>query len=365
MSDSMQVLSSANAGVTQSKFSTPGNAENTASVDDPAGFNAVFASYIETDPDAVEQQVDENLAELLNQLMPQELQVDGNSLPENEKIAILQALFAVQPAEITVAKQPAEIMAANLPTAQLQNISLMDRQRKPDMNPVLVNQDYFNTLAMQNKEGNALLPVGFAKNNSGTSVLSAQLNPLTTNINEALLQNMSDQQTSPVMGSNTTLSQSLAAVGFGTATQASTTQTQMAPLNLGQNAWETNLGSRLQMMVGGNVQTAEIRLDPPELGALDIKIKITNDIASVHITSPHAQVRDALENAVPKLREMFEESGVALGDVNVGQESFAQQENTREDAVKTVNQLTEAERVDDEIPDNRVIVKNSLLDIYA
>lgn len=358
MSDSMQVLSSANAGTTQSKFSTLGNAENMSSVDDPSEFNAVFASYIETDPDVVEQQVDENLTALLNQLMPQELQVDGNSLPENEKIALLQAMFAVQ--------QPAEITTANLPNTQLQSISFMDGQRKSDMNPILLNQDYFNTLAMQNKEGNDLLPIGIAKNNSSTTLLSAQLNPITTNINEALFQNVGEQQSSSVIGSNTTLSQSLAAVGFGTATQASTTQTQMAPLNLGQNAWETNLGSRLQMMVGGNIQTAEIRLDPPELGALDIKIKITNDIASVHITSPHAQVRDALETAVPKLREMFEESGVALGDVNVGQESFAQQENTPEDGITTVTtQIAESEQAEEENPGKQNIVKNSLLDIYA
>ena len=356
MSDSMQVLSSANAGATQSKFSTTGNAENTASIDDPAGFNAVFASYVETDPEAVGQQVDENLTDLLNQLMPQELQVDGNPLPENEKIAMLQALFAIQPAEIT---------ASNLPGTQPQSISLLDGQRKPAMNPALLDQDYFNTLVMQNKEGKELFPVAFAKNKDGMPLSSAPLNLIATNINETLLQNMGDQS-SPVMNSNSTLSHSLAAVGFGTATQASTTQTQMAPLNLGQNAWETNLGSRLQMMVGGNVQTAEIRLDPPELGALDIKIKITNDIASVHITSPHAQVRDALETAVPKLREMFADSGVALGDVNVGQESFAQQENTREEnSLSPVTQLTESESLDEEIPSGQRVVKNSLLDIYA
>jgi len=157
----------------------------------------------------------------------------------------------------------------------------------------------------------------------------------------------------------------MAAIGLGTATQAANTQTQMAPLNLGQNAWETNLGARLQMMVGQNIQTAEIRLDPPELGALDIKIKISNDVASVNITSPHSHVREALETAVPRLREMFADSGLSLGDVNVRQESFAQRDNLpgeQQDAFSTSN---DPDFTDEPAIITRNIVSDSLLDTYA
>ncbi|GMR16844.1 MAG: hypothetical protein BMS9Abin31_1231 [Gammaproteobacteria bacterium] len=174
-----------------------------------------------------------------------------------------------------------------------------------------------------------------------------------------------NEQLVPRQGINSNLSQSLAAVGLGTATQAAATQTQMAPLNLSQNAWESNLGSRLQMMLGQNVQSAEIRLDPPELGALDIKIKVTNDVASVNITSPHAQVREALETAIPRLREMFEQSGLSLGDVNVRQESFAQQQNSSDEESGSFGNSTDLDVGDEPIIITRKIVSDSLLDIYA
>ena len=363
MSESMQVLPSAGAGASQSKISSVANGDSTGSAEDPAGFNAVFASYVETESAAVEQQVDENLTALLNQLMPEDTQLDGNTLPVEEQAAMWQALMLLQPAENAI---------NNSTSNPLQGTNLLEGQRKPILSPVLSNQDYFNTMALQTKElpnslstgftqNNMGMQPGFTQNNMGIQLAAAHFNPET---NDALLLNM-NEQLMPVQNTTSTLSQGLAAVGLGTATQAAVTQTQMAPLNLGQNAWETNLGSRLQMMVGQNVQTAEIRLDPPELGALDIKIKITNDVASVNITSAHAQVREALETAVPRLREMFEESGVALGDVNVQQESFAQQQNSTEHEDGAFTQTADSELGDEPTAVTRKIVSDSLLDIYA
>ena len=352
MSESMQVLPSAGAGVSQSKVSSVVNGENTGSTEDPAGFNAVFASYVEIEPTAVEQQVDENLTALLNQLMPQDTQIEGNTLPAEEQAAMWQALMLLQPTESAI---------NNSTSNPLQGMSLLEGQRKPTLSPMLANQDYFNTMASQSKELPNSLPAGFTQNNMGIQLAAAHFNPET---NDALLLNMNEQLI-PAQNTTSTLSQGLAAVGLGTVTQAAATQTQMAPLNLGQNAWETNLSSRLQMMVGQNIQTAEIRLDPPELGALDIKIKITNDVASVNITSPHAQVREALETAVPRLREMFEESGVALGDVNVQQESFAQHENAAndEDSISSTTSELSAIDVEEQVPQKQI--SNNLLDIYA
>lgn len=370
MSHSIQVTPSASAGIQQSKLSSLESVDNPVSNDDSGGFTAALASA-ESETDTAEQQLNENFYEPLNESMPKEYLVDGNSLPADEQIAMWQALMLLQPAENTV---------ANSTSPQLQSTNLLDSKGKPAIDSRLLKQGYFNTLSMQNKDAAATLPAGFATNNNSMQLAAAQFTPVTNeahnismqlaaaqftpDTNETILLNMSEQL-QPVQGTSSPLSQSLAAVGLGTATQAAATQTQMAPLNLGQNAWETNLGSRLQMMVGQNVQTAEIRLDPPELGALDIKIKITNDVASVNITSGNAQVREALETAVPKLREMFEESGVSLGDVNVHQESFSQQQNTAEEGADEFGQAAESEFEDEQVSVARKIVSDSLLDIYA
>lgn len=352
MSESIQFTPSANTAGPQSKLSLSESATNPVSADDPAGFTAVFASYTETEPAVTEQQMDENITDLLNQLLPQEGILDGNSLPQQDEAVMWQALMLLQPAENVL---------ANSSSSPLQSIGLLDSQRKPVFNSSMLNQDYFNTFSMQAKEPGTSIPAGLAANNITAQLAAAHFIPES---NESILLNVNEQLV-PIQGTNTNLSQSLAAVGLGTATQAATSQTQMAPLNLSQNAWESNLGSRLQMMVGQNVQSAEIRLDPPELGALDIKIKVTNDVASVNITSPHTQVREALETAVPRLREMFEESGLSLGDVNVRQESFAQQQNSSDEESGSLGHNTELEIGDEPTILTREIVSHNLLDIYA
>ncbi len=89
--------------------------------------------------------------------------------------------------------------------------------------------------------------------------------------------------------------------------------------------WSQALGERLHWMVSQQLQSAEIRLDPPELGSLDVKVVVNKDHATVHFVTHNPQVRDALETATPRLREMFADAGLNLGDVNVSQESFQQQ----------------------------------------
>lgn len=350
--NSIQVTPSASAGVQQSSLSSADSANSPAKSEDSSGFTAIFASYVETDPTATEQQMDQNLAELLNQLLPQAVAEDGKTLPQADKTMMWQALMLLQPAEEAI---------SNTPGQQLQSIGLLDGQRKPVLTPAMMNQDYFNTLALQGKQQGSELPMGMPTNNVSAQLAAAHFIPENR---ESILLNMNDQLV-PLQNTNSNVAQGLAAVGLGTATQAATAQTQMAPLNMGQNAWEANLGQRLQMMVGQNIQTAEIRLDPPELGALDVKIKVSNDVASVNITSAHSQVREALETAVPRLREMFAESGLSLGDVNVRQESFAEQQNQAHEEGSSGTAMSENEAGEEPVILTREIVSDSLLDAYA
>lgn len=354
MSESLQVTPSANTGAAQLKFSSLESGNDPASSDNSADFTAIFASFVESEPSVIEFSATDqgNITDLLNELLPQDILEDGNSLPEDEKSAMWQVLMLLQPAENII---------TNSTSKQMQSISLLDNQHKPVLNSSWLNQDYFRSQGRQNKEAGTPISSGLAANNISTQPAAAHFTPDTK---ESLFLNI-NEQLMPVQGTSSSLSQGMVAIGFGTATQAATAQTQMVPLNLRQNTWETNLGSRLQMLVGQNVQTAEIRLDPPELGALDIKIKITNDIATVNITSPHTQVREALETAVPRLKEMFEENGLSLGDVNVRQESFSRQQNSAEEEVDVLTHVTESEFADEPMTVSRKIVSDSLLDIYA
>ena len=86
---------------------------------------------------------------------------------------------------------------------------------------------------------------------------------------------------------------------------------------LAMAGWSTELGQKVVWMVGEKQHVAELRINPPELGPLDIKLPIDDQQTTAVFTSPHASVRDALESALPRLREVLAESGIMLGNASV------------------------------------------------
>jgi flagellar hook-length control protein FliK len=91
---------------------------------------------------------------------------------------------------------------------------------------------------------------------------------------------------------------------------------------VGTPAWDNQVGQKVIWMVGGEDQSATLELNPPDLGPVQVVLNVSNDLASVTFSSQQLEVRQALENALPRLREMMSESGIALGDalVNAGAE---------------------------------------------
>jgi flagellar hook-length control protein FliK len=90
------------------------------------------------------------------------------------------------------------------------------------------------------------------------------------------------------------------------------------------------MSERVMWAANQQVQTATMQLDPPELGALQVKLQIFQDQVSVTFTSPNAGVRDAVEQSLPRLREMLAEQGLDLGESFVNDESSDQGRQQRE-----------------------------------
>ncbi len=98
------------------------------------------------------------------------------------------------------------------------------------------------------------------------------------------------------------------------------------PIPLTQPGWDQALGQRVQWLVGQQLQGAELRITPPQLGPIEVRISIGHDQQTVvNFASPHAAVRDAIEAAVPRLRDMLGNNGQGMVNVNVSQHSFAEQ----------------------------------------
>nr|QIH43238.1 hypothetical protein G5S32_10590 [Vibrio ziniensis] len=105
----------------------------------------------------------------------------------------------------------------------------------------------------------------------------------------------------------------------------STQQNMPLQLSRGDMAAE-QMAERVQVMLSKNLKNIDIRLDPPELGRLHIRMNMNGDGATVHFTVANQQARDALEQSMPRLREMLNNQGVQLGDTSVQQQSSGQQQ---------------------------------------
>lgn len=138
---------------------------------------------------------------------------------------------------------------------------------------------------------------------------------------------------------------------------------------VGRKDWGDDFGQKITWLATNNQQTAELHLNPPQLGPLDVVISVSGDQATAFFSSPHAAVRDAVEQAMPKLREMMADNGITLGNASVNdqardsaQDAYQRSGNGRTDSISD-NMATGAQQpVALATPVRR---HNGLLDTFA
>ncbi len=178
-------------------------------------------------------------------------------------------------------------------------------------------QQFAQSLRLAVKQGeNPVVPTGAERSttatSSGNGVGSEALTSWRTDTAQAHLPNAAARS-----GSNAaTFAQTMQAANFG----------QALGEKVGQNAWGESIAQRVSLMAGQKMSSAQIQLDPPELGAMTVKVTVNGDQASVSFHSAHAMVRDALEASFPRLQEMLSQQGLQLADAQVSDQSLAQQD---------------------------------------
>jgi len=143
--------------------------------------------------------------------------------------------------------------------------------------------------------------------------------------------------------------------------------------------WNKEIAERVVWMHKQAVPSAELRLNPGHLGPITIKIDVTQDQATVAFTAQHAAVKEAIDAALPKLREMFSAQQLNLGEVSVSQEDagqkqhrgFSQMGSDAGQGEKESSEMTENEQpenlmdIADEIEAGRAIASHGMLSIFA
>lgn len=111
---------------------------------------------------------------------------------------------------------------------------------------------------------------------------------------------------------------------------------------LGHSAWPAEFSQKVSWISTQKNQVAELHLNPPDLGPINITLKISDNQATALFTSPHSAVRDAIENAMPKLRESLADNGIMLGQATVSDQT------PRDSSAHYMNQRANSRTVTDD-----------------
>ncbi|NBF01437.1 flagellar hook-length control protein FliK [Pseudomonas sp. Fl5BN2] len=167
-------------------------------------------------------------------------------------------------------------------------------------------------------------------------------------------------------------------------TQAATPKTANAtpvnqPLAMHQSGWTDEVVNRVMYLSSSNLKSADIQLQPAELGRLDIRVHMIPDQQTqVTFMSAHAGVREALEGQMHRMRDMFSQQGLGQVDVNVSDQSrgWQGQEQAQQGQNRGSGSSTSGGRldgVDDEQPHAvaevaapvQTVIGSSAVDYYA
>jgi flagellar hook-length control protein FliK len=94
-------------------------------------------------------------------------------------------------------------------------------------------------------------------------------------------------------------------------------QAMRMQVSFGNAQWSEALAERAAWLASQQIHSADIQLDPPELGPLQVRISVHQDQAVVSFVSANPQVREALDQSMARLRDLLQEQGMQLVDAGV------------------------------------------------
>lgn len=111
---------------------------------------------------------------------------------------------------------------------------------------------------------------------------------------------------------------------FARTAEAPIRATLDAPLR--SQGFPAEFSEKIVWLVGRQAQSADLSLNPPQLGALEVRLSLSGSEAGAQFYSPNPLVREAIESALPRLRELMAQAGIMLGDAQVRDEAFSRDE---------------------------------------
>lgn len=155
------------------------------------------------------------------------------------------------------------------------------------------------------------------------------------------------------------------------AKQVSIDPATLQALNIIKSDAAKMLQERVSSMLSINNKEAEIRLDPPEMGSMQIRIRSDAEQAQINFVVQNQQAKEALEQSLPRLREMLMQQGLELGEssISYGDSSGEQAQQQEGDAQGQMANNRSTEEKNSEQPDKQIQGSgqqtSSSIDYYA
>jgi flagellar hook-length control protein FliK len=95
--------------------------------------------------------------------------------------------------------------------------------------------------------------------------------------------------------------------------------------------WQQAVATRVIWIANQDLQAAQIKLTPAHLGPIEVRIALHQDRADVWFAATSQPVREALEAALPRLRDMFSQQGLQLGQAAITSDSGQGQPSSQQE----------------------------------
>lgn len=140
---------------------------------------------------------------------------------------------------------------------------------------------------------------------------------------------------------------------------------------VGQAGWANEMGQRVAWLAQGELREAQLQLHPRSLGPVEVRIAYGHEQQlNVSFSAANPVAREALDAALPRLREMFEQQGLNLADANISKHSFSDQHHPEGEEGESNSNLTSWSSDTEELTEhaalsNHLLMGDGMLDAYA
>ncbi|MCP4928089.1 MAG: hypothetical protein GY918_03390, partial [Gammaproteobacteria bacterium] len=137
------------------------------------------------------------------------------------------------------------------------------------------------------------------------------------------------------------------------------------PAQQAARSMQNQVGQQLQRMVRDGQWQANISLNPARLGQIRINMTMEDGVLKTQLLSANQGVRELLEGGIPRLRELLEESGLQLGQLDVASDAASQQFANQQSESGELSQVSMTASTEEENTEQRTSSHDGDLDTFA